>query len=648
MVRRCAVVQSCFLVPASENSFLVSPGRVHDDVVRSIAERVSQTQSRVAIVVTGLPLAGKKIVCQRAAGLADLVPYMHLSDATAGFLQLANTIATWFSYVEDEEVRHLANVVLEHLKKDRLSRAHDDCIDLVDLALTRGLRACFLVDRVQFLDEFSLSLLRECLHDRRSGRVRSLRRNSRTPLQSNHDEAHEPNEPGKVCFLCVHVSLYNWKSATDVVADIARNQASVHVPIVQLGEAEAEDLRTMFKDLSDMEVEDRWLDAYSEASGNCAGYFIERTAAIRLLSGKLWSQGKRPWAETTEDLVLHIPGGLVRTNRRLPVTQVSAEVAMRFTQVFDELPPIFQTTLKVLSVSTATGYYQLPQHILWEVLNDLFADGVENKRMQIVLDEMTKMCLIKVGSSGGRGLLSFQCPALADIAFDVSTPIQIQSICESLIERLNLHNDGNFMVFMVLANLHHLIGHDKAITQACWVEGYKLFQIESVGWPEKQVSKIMEFIDEEITASGCLTREVLGDTFQVTLPAKQIVGKLLPLLKVRMVISKGNLNGGFSQAIVARSTQVQCLLDLWAIVFPPSLGIFSMSLAFSMAHQMLRMQFCFGYLQGLLRKGTCRKWLSWKPSCLTTDSLAGRKILRTNENKYYSYRHLLQVTMKYN
>jgi hypothetical protein len=34
-----------------------------------------------------------------------------------------------------------------------------------------------------------------------------------------------------------------------------------------------------------MQVEQRWLDAYSEASGFCAGYFIERAAAVRVLSG---------------------------------------------------------------------------------------------------------------------------------------------------------------------------------------------------------------------------------------------------------------------------------------------------------------------------------------------------------------------------
>ena len=289
-----------------------SAGRVHDDIMHEIANHISQDSGRVAVVVTGVPLAGKKIVCQRAAGCADLVPYLHLSDASAGFLQLAKTIATWFQYVDDEVVRTHANTVLYHVEKQHWSRAHDDCIDLVDLALAKGLRACFLVDRVQFLDEFSLSLLRECLHERTRNRRGSRRLSGVSArclaaVQAEFLDLADEKPPGKVCFLCVHMSLYNWKSASDVVNDIDRSQGSLAIPIIRLSEARREDLRTMFRDLSDMEVEDRWLDAYSEASGNCAGYFIERTAAIRVLSGKLWSEGKRPYAETTENLVLHIP-----------------------------------------------------------------------------------------------------------------------------------------------------------------------------------------------------------------------------------------------------------------------------------------------------------------------------------------------------
>ena len=132
------------------------PGRVHENVVREVEEHIAQKRSRIAVVITGVPLAGKKIVCQRAAGNAGLIPYLHLSDLSAGFVQLAQTIATWFQYVDDEEVRKLAADVSFHVRMNHWSRAHDLCVELVDLSLEKGLRSCFLIDRIQFLDELTL------------------------------------------------------------------------------------------------------------------------------------------------------------------------------------------------------------------------------------------------------------------------------------------------------------------------------------------------------------------------------------------------------------------------------------------------------------------------------------------------------------
>lgn len=506
---------------------------MHDDVVSEIATHISQ-DGNSAVVVTGVPLAGKKTVCQRAAGCADLVPYLHLSDASAGFLQLANTIATWFQYVDNEPVRCLARSVLIQMEKNHFCRAHDGCIDLVGKAISEGLRACFLVDRVQLLDEFSVSLIRECLQ-RKVGNRRGNRRLSGMASRDSTDSGSDsfPDRPrGKLCFLCVHVSLYNWKSAPDVVDDITRSQGSLNIPIIQLGEASRDELRTMFRDLSDMEVGDRWLDAYREASGNYAGYFIERAAAIRVLSGKLWSEGKRAYAETTEELVLYIPPGLVRMNKQLPVTEVSAEIAMRFSQVFDELPPLFQTILKVLTIATRTDWYKLPQAVLWEVLNDLIAEGVEFGVLQSVLSELTEMCILNIVQEEDECVLSFQSPALANVALYVSTPVQIYSISEALIERLESRLKMNFRVPLVVANLRHLIGQNESL-KVLWFQGYTAFLEESSGWSESEINKLKESLDDEITAFGYSSRKILGEQFHFPCPPKRVVGKLLPLLKVR-------------------------------------------------------------------------------------------------------------------
>ena len=217
--------------------------------------------SRCAVMVTGIPLAGKKIICQRAAGYANLVPYLHVSDECAGFVQLARTIATWFQYVDNDDVRYLADSIFEHLTQKRWSRAHDECVNLVNLALEAGLRACFLIDRVQFLDDFSLSLMRECLHERTTRRLRKCRSHFSEASSHNDFDSHVSVDLGKICFLCVHVSLYNWKSASHIVADITRAHKALDIPILKVGEASRTELRQLYIDLGDTNVEERYLDA---------------------------------------------------------------------------------------------------------------------------------------------------------------------------------------------------------------------------------------------------------------------------------------------------------------------------------------------------------------------------------------------------
>ena len=500
-------------------------GRVHDDLVDQITNHLNRGGARVAVIVSGIPLAGKKIVCQRAAGNADFVPYLHLSDESAGFLQLARTIATWFQYAEDEDVHSRANDVLDLLSKQHWSRSHDECIALVELALEKGLRVCFIIDRIQFLDEFSMSLIRECLCGRTVPQKKGRRSISGT-LNTTYT--------GKFCVLCVHVSFYNGKSVSDVVDDLSRSKDNVQVPVIHVGEATNEDLQRMFRDLSDMEVDDRWLNAYAEASGNCAGYFIERVAAIRRISGKLWSEEKRPLAETSEELVLHIPYGLVRRNKTLPVMEINAEVAMRFQQLFDELPPLCQTLLKVATVVSRGGYvFHIPSHILYDVLNDLIADGVEWDVYSTILDEMKDLHILKIDREGAKDVVAFQCSAFADVAYDVSTPEQIKSVTSALVERLQTLDDESFVVPMVLARLWNSIGQRDS--NAFWVKAYNMLVKESIGWSSSDKNKWMECIDDEITATGHDTLQILGEHFTYDRFERKIVGKILPLIKVRYI-----------------------------------------------------------------------------------------------------------------
>jgi hypothetical protein len=356
-----------------------------------------------------------------------------------------------------------------------------------------------------------------------------------------------------ICFLCVHVSLYNYKSAENVVEDITRAHRHFSVPIVKVHEAKKEELRTLISDLADMKVDELWLEAHAEASGYCAGYFIERTAAIRTLSGKLWSEGKRGLHDTTKDLCIAIPPGHVRAVKQLPVTQISAEVAMRFYQIFDDLPPLFQTFCKALAISTRTGFYKLPRVVMWEVLNDLIAEGVEAGVLSIMLDELKGMCLLKVEHENEEDVLSFQSPALGDIAFEVSTPIQIRTVASALIDRLHVLLEQNFMVPFVIANLHHQLDQEENKKKLLWVLGYKLFLEESRGWPQSKVLKWKDTIKDEIAYSGCNAADICGDDFYVLTETRPVVTtKKLPLIKMYQApISFGPM--GHTLSVVTRN-----------------------------------------------------------------------------------------------
>jgi hypothetical protein len=185
-------------------------GGVHSEQVQEIQNHISNRE-RSAVVVTGIPLAGMTIACQRAAGYSDLVPYLHLCEESAGFLQLARTIATWFQYVDDKEVKELSSSVIADMSSGCWSCAHDQCVRLVNVALRKGFKACFVVDRIHYLDKFSLSLIRECLQLRSRSR-----QNSFDSLDFGDDEIGSLRQ-GHLCFLCTHMSLYNSKSALDLV-----------------------------------------------------------------------------------------------------------------------------------------------------------------------------------------------------------------------------------------------------------------------------------------------------------------------------------------------------------------------------------------------------------------------------------------------
>jgi hypothetical protein len=541
-------------------------GTIHQDKVDAIVTHVKTSNGRAAVIVTGPPLAGKKIVCQRAAGYAELVPYLHLSEDSAGFLQLARTIANWFKFVDNEEIQHLSMNVLNLLNVQKWSRAHDECLYLVNTAMQEGLKACFLIDRIQFLDDFSLSLLRGCLFPR----SRSTSRNSSMlNSESGTGATAFSGYKGRIAFLCVHNELYHWRRAHDIVNDITRSSSGAIVPIVEVGEAPQEQLGQLFSELVDMSVHARWTSTFGDACGNCAGYLVEKSAAIRSKMVNGWSNGKDGFTEITDRLELTVSPGFMKKVFSFPVGQVNPEVAMKFSQIFDELPPLMQIILKIMSIATRVTFYTLSRVVVWETLNDLVADGVELDVFGALVKELRDMFLIKEGHDEGREVLSFQCQALGDTAFAVSTPVQIGAIAKALLERLEHLGEEDFRVPFLLAALEILLhpvdkgffkdddsddDHVQRLMTALWQQGYDMFLQKSSDWDPDLVALWRERFEDEVNDSGLklsLT-EVFNETFWSVSSDRASIDPVLSRAKVYSPpIAFGPM--GHSLAVIGRN-----------------------------------------------------------------------------------------------
>lgn len=514
--------------------------------MNAIVSHLNKGGGRSAVIVTGPPLAGKKIVCQRAAGYAELVPYLHLSEDSAGFLQLARTIATWFQYVDHEEITLISRRVLEHLKVHRWSRAHDECLFLVNTALQDGLKACFLIDRLQFLDDFSMSLLRGCLF----ARARSNSRGSSLSHSESVGDEPSPDDIGCITFLCIHNELYHWRSACDIANDLTRSGSGADIPIVEVGEAPRDELGELFGELADMNIHDRWTSTFADACGNCVGYLIEKAAAIRKKMSFGWAKGEDGFTEITDNLKLTISPGYLKKVYSLPVSQVSPEVAMKFSQIFDELPPLMQIILKIMSIASRVTFYNLPRLVIWETLNDLIAEGVELGTFGILIEELRDMFLIKICFDKGTEVISFQCRALGDTALAVSTPIQIEAIAKALLERLGSYKNEDFRVPFVLASLEIVVDpidkgffvedvdnsthHVQHVVTELWRQGYKMFLRECKQWKGQEIELWKERFDDEVVDSGFgLTfSDVFGEDFCIQSWGQASIDQILSRTKV--------------------------------------------------------------------------------------------------------------------
>ena len=566
-----------------------TPGHATNKAVNQVRKSINTGRTRCAVILTGAPFAGKKTVCQKAAALSDLVPFVHVCNETAGLAQLASTIATWYSYVKRKEIRKKAQIVLEHMDKGRYSKAHDECVELVSEAVDAGLRACFVVDRIQFLDNFSLSILRGCLNGKSPSESRGtciVRLDSRgfetTLSDSESNISGRSTEggyrKGKVVFLGCHLSLCkymplstnsvilsslshspfpfldNRKSAEELKEDITRSCRTFRVRVVTVEESTAEETVSFVREAFDLEPDERWLRCHKEASGVSLAYFLERAKALRKMASN--NENGNPASDViTSCTRLHIPAGSLQHCHRVPLAHISADLAMKTLQLFDDLPPLFQTLIKVVAIATRQANFKLPNSVCWKVMNDLYGD-IDSARFSTVLEEMKDMHLLKIVVERSIDKISLETPIVADVALTVCTPNQIQIISEALLHRLQAMMDHEFKVPLVMADLLLATEGRSAKIKKCWLRAYTGFLhandhdpmyggvVERHWW--------MEYFSDVITLAGYEPTDVLGKDFSVQVFEKKIMPpRMLKLKSFIPPISLGPL--GHTLSTIARA-----------------------------------------------------------------------------------------------
>lgn len=71
-------------------------------------------------------------------------------------------------------------------------------------------------------------------------------------------------------------------------------------------------------------------------------------------------------------------------------------------------------------MATKGGYFPIPRLTMWEVLNDLIAEGVDRQVFDIVVREMSELHFITFGiGCTGEEAISLVNPAMSDVAYDV-------------------------------------------------------------------------------------------------------------------------------------------------------------------------------------------------------------------------------------
>lgn len=119
---------------------------------------------------------------------------------------------------------------------------------------------------------------------------------------------------------------------------------------------------------------------------------------------------------------LFTPSALLPKSRDITIQKISTDVTMRAALIYYDLPPLYQTIVKILTMSAGKHSNKLPRDILRKVLNDMMPEGVDIAVLATAVDEMVKTFGLQFGEDHKVGL----CFTVADVALELCTPDQIE------------------------------------------------------------------------------------------------------------------------------------------------------------------------------------------------------------------------------